>query len=149
MKIIDLADSIFREIDEDPSTSISTISYWLENNIGLLNILLDETIVFANNEFSPELTVEQANIYKVMYLIKYYSGLVRSNLGAAAYDWSELSEGDSTIRRVSRNELAKNYKQMRDGSQLDLDNLVYLYKKNQIKPGAYDLHEPNCHLFFL
>ena len=79
--------------------------------------------------------------HKILYLIKHYSSKIKANLGASAYDWSELSEGDSKVRRVSRNEVAKTYKQVRDSFDVELMRLVNRYNKRQSSPVSYDRAE--------
>ena len=37
MKVVDIADELFREIGEDSNYSIASISYWVRANIGRLN----------------------------------------------------------------------------------------------------------------
>lgn len=139
MKLVDLADSIYRELGSPTTPCLAEISHWLRYNIGQLNIQLHEETVLdeEEDEFSPELTIEQANIYKLMYFVKYADTNRQNNLGPASYDWSEISEGDTTIRKVSKNEVAKNYKLMRDGYTDDLRRLIHLYKNNQIVPASW------------
>jgi hypothetical protein len=139
MKVIDIADEIYRELDQPNIVSIPMIVFWCGANVGKLNLLLHEEIEFVDNEFSPELSVEQAAVLKILYIISYYSKQMASHLGAGAYDWSELTEGDTRIRRVSKNEIAKNYSQLRSSYSAELDELVYRYKNNQVIPGEGDL----------
>ncbi len=136
MKITDLADHIFRNLGEPDDVSIPNISFWLEGRIGELNNLINSTIVYNpdTQDFDPELTDEQAVIFGLMYSISYFTRFVRSSLGAAAYDWSEVSEGDTTVRRVSRNEIAKTYQQLRNQLQTELNDLVFFYKQNRSTP---------------
>jgi hypothetical protein len=140
MTLADLSDEIFRELEQPDDLSIPQISYWLQNNIGQLNVMIGDTIVYSesNAEFDPELSVEQANIFKYIYLVKYMSKKITTNLGAAAYDWSEITEGDTSIRRVSKNEVAKNYKQLRDAYETQLNKLTFFYKQNLNEPISYD-----------
>lgn len=136
MKLTDLADNIFRNLGEPEEISIPNIAFWLVGRIGELNTLINTTIVYDENleEFNPELTDEQAAIFGLMYSISYFTRFVRSSLGASAYDWSEISEGDTMIRRVSRNEVAKTYQQLRNQLQNELNDLVFFYKQNRAIP---------------
>lgn len=140
MKATDLADEIHREIGSPTDLPVASVAYWVQNNIGQLNILIGSEVVYdvEINEFLPELSTEQANIFKNLYLVKHYSSQVKANLGAASYDWSEISEGDSKIRRVSKNEIAKTYKQMRDSADMELMRLVNRYNRRQSAPVSYD-----------
>ncbi len=147
MLIIDIADATYRELSEPDDVSIPQIVYWFSYNIGQLNLLLHESIEFLDNEFSSELTIEQANIFKLLYLIKYYNKQISANLGAGAYDFSEVTEGDSTVRKVSRNEIAKNYIQIKNGYASELTELVYRYKNNQIGPEDVKQINVNCYSY--
>lgn len=133
--ITDIADEIYREMGEPDDISIPSISFWLSSNIGQLNTLINVVIeVDENEEFVPELTHEQKAIFKQIYFINYFTRMIKTSLGASAYDWSELSEGDSRIRRVSRNEIAKTYQQVRGTLQTELSDLVFFYKQNRVIP---------------
>lgn len=136
-KLIDISDQIHRFV-ADSNVSLPQITYYLTYNIGELNILLNENTVYDTNlqEFSPELTPQQAEIFQYLYLVKYYTSAINSNLGAAAYDWTELDEGDSHIRKVSRNEVAKVYATLRNNINADLKMLVFYYKSNMSPPST-------------
>lgn len=139
MKLIDLADQTFRDLGQPNTLSLPQIADWYRYNIGQLNLQIHTEIIYDStlDEFVEPLTIEQANIYKLMYFIKFADTNRIANLGASSYDWSELDEGDTTIRKVSKNEIAKSYKLMRDGYATDMAHLVYLYKNNQIVPQSW------------
>jgi hypothetical protein len=136
MKLTDLSDNIFRNLGEPDSLSIPRIAFWLVGRIGELNVLLNTKIVYDETlqEFSPELTNEQASIFGLMYSVSFFTRLINVNLGAGAFDWSEISDGDTTIRRVSRNEISKTYTQVRNQLQVEFSDLVFYYKNNQVVP---------------
>jgi len=138
MKPQDIAEEIYTELGSPDDLSIPQIYYWLVSNIGQLNVLIEMEYKVEGDDFVPDMNNEEKDIFKSLYYIKWAGVGITSNLGAASYDWSEISEGDSTIRRVSKNEVAKNYKQLRDAYKTQLDELVYFYKKNKIRPDSYD-----------
>lgn len=106
MNVTDLADEIYRELDYPEDLGIPNIVFFLTSNIGQLNVLIGSSYSLTqNNQIDPELGIAEAVILKYIYFVHYYNRLVRSNLGASAYDFSEISEGDTTIRRASRNEI--------------------------------------------
>jgi len=136
MKLTDLADHVFRNLGEPTDASIPNITFWLEGRIGELNNLINTTIVYdpVTQDFSPELTDEQASIFGLMYSISYFTRLIKVSLGAGAFDWSEISDGDTTIRRVSRNEMSKTYIQLRNQIQTELNDMIFYYKQNRTVP---------------
>jgi hypothetical protein len=139
MKLVDIANEIFVELEEPEDNSIPQIVYWLSSNIGKLNILLSTDIIIED-DYTLEINVSEKEIFKTLYHVNYLSKLVKSNLGAAAYDWSELVEGDSRVRRVSKNELAKNYYSMKKDLQTEVEDLVFYYKQNQCLPESYSAY---------
>lgn len=140
MLIIDIAEEIMRELGEPEDISLPSVSFWLASNVGKLNTLLDLEISVVDNEFDPEVTEDQKIIFKKLYELHYYSRQIQKNLGASAYDWSEIIEGDTQIRRVSKNEIAKNYASLRRELQAEIDALVFFYKQNQCLPASYSAY---------
>ena len=140
MKVVDIADEIYRELDFPTTPVLPAIVFWLTSNIGKLNILIATSIEVDNNEFFPELDDSQKEILKTLYYVYYFSKLMRASLGAAAYDWSEVIEGDTQIRRVSKNEVAKNYYSLKKDLQTEVDDLVFYYKQNLCLPASFSAY---------
>jgi len=146
MKLVDLADDIYRsELDTPDTISVPNIVFWLASNLGTLNILIGTNYVLddTTHEPSPELGDSEAVILKYLYLIHFYGWLVKSSLGAAGIGFSELSDGDTTIRWVSKNEIAKSYDQLKKALEARLNQLVFAYKQDTVVPvglaAAHDL----------
>lgn len=110
------------------------ISGWLSNNIGRLNVLIETKYQSISGFIVPPLGNTEMAIYDEMFEHNYYTRLASNNLGASAYDWSEVSEEGSTVRRVSRNEVAKTYMQLAKNSDENLAELVGHYRLNKAKP---------------
>lgn len=135
LKISDIANEIFIELGEPSSISIPFLASWLRGNIGKLNNLIDTCFVIDENfEISPPMDINEVAILKEMYYIKYFENLATNSL-AAASDWSEVSEGDTTIRKTNRNEIAKTYTDLRKESAKTLDYLIRYYRQNKSKPN--------------
>lgn len=144
MDIVTCADFCYRELDSPDDIGIPNIVFWLTANLAQLNLLCGTDYKLDDkNQPNPELTDSEGTILKYLYLVHYYNRLIKLNLGAAKYDWSELVEGDTQIRRVSNNEIAKTYVQTKNALQDRLDKLVLAYNQNQIVPvslsAAHDL----------
>ncbi len=130
MKLVDVADEIFRELGEPDDITIPTVSFWLTSNVGSFSGLLNTDIIIVNSEFSPELTNEQKDIYKNVYTIYYWTRQVNKNLGAAAYDsFSQIKEGDRTVIRTNKNEIAKSFTTLMRAAKDDLDKKLLLYRQ--------------------
>jgi len=133
------------------------ISAWLETNIGQLNILINENFrVDENNDVCPRLKAEEIAIFIQLYLKFYYkrqSQSILKNLstttttsgsGTPVYtmsDWTELREGDSSIKRVSQNaspqqkvQVAQAYKGFSEEADIKLSELVHSYNMYRSRP---------------
>ena len=107
------------EFDSDTGyATLSSISGWLANNVGLLNTILyrafsgsgsateypDDTVLMPSGNFR----FEEADIYKQVYLNNYYTKKARAVLKGidSSVDFISLREGDSMITRTNKNEIA-------------------------------------------
>ena len=133
-----IATGIYRdEFDSDTGyQSISKISGWLENNVGLLNTQIytafsgsgvtdGDTAIQATGEF----LYEESDIFKQLYLVEYYKKKTRSVLKGidSSVDFITLRDGDSTITRTNKNEIAKTYRGLANDAQARLDALTAKY----------------------
>jgi len=143
-----IATGIFNdEFDSDTGfATIESISGWLANNVGLLNTTLytafsgsgsaveypDDTVIQPSGIFR----FEEADIYKQVYLTNYYTKKARSVLKGidSSVDFLTLKEGDSTITRTNKNEIAKTYRGFAKDAQERLDNLVGKYNIYAAEP---------------
>jgi len=142
-KIVDIADEIYRELNEPTDISISSIAFWLRTNIGDLNILINKKFYIVENTL--EVGVEEnsgdsfgnieKSIFKMLFSIHYYERLFRNALGAASTD-SVISVTDdgSTVVKINKNELAKNYASLRKQINDELNMLTKNYNLNEAKP---------------
>jgi len=126
------------EFDSNTGISETYIFYWLQNNIGNLNVLLNTEFVVSGDNFEPVFCAEESGIYTQYFLKEYYkkeSRKVLQNITSplGQVDWISLSEGDTTIKRNNRNELAKTLIQQSKDAGIELKDLVFQY--NYYKSG--------------
>lgn len=134
-----IAKEIHEDLGEPSDLSEAAIEAWLSTNTGRLGLLLYTEISIekdlSNNEqFIPPITSKQKDIYKEMYLVRFYERRVGSSLGAGGVEWTIVKEGDSMIRRASKTELAKVYRSLQNSSQARLDNLIQSYRIDITRP---------------
>ena len=125
------AGRILETLDE---TGISTgrVVSWFQNNLYRINSSLSTEFYVDSGAIEPDMTMNQSGIYEQMYICDYYSKKANSALGAFAYDWTEIrGEDQGSIRRVSRNEVAKTYQSMAKECKADLNNLILWYEEAQ------------------
>jgi hypothetical protein len=137
MKVLDIADEIFRELSFPSDISISSISFWLRSNVGSLNNLISTSFAVNSStlEFDADLTEQEKVILKKLYTIHYYDLKIRSTLGAAANDAIlEVSSDGATVRKINKNEVSKTYASIKKQESEDLQKLVNGYKSSAATP---------------
>lgn len=107
---------------------------YFKYNVGQLNSLIQSNYTPSGEFVSPELDFAGSGFYSQMYMCNYYSKQVLVNLGAAAYDWSEVKEGDSFVRRVSKNEQAKTFRGLAADCQATLRDQAMQYRVSRTLP---------------
>jgi hypothetical protein len=143
--ISSLATGIYRdEFDEDSGfASLDSISGWLETHLGLLNTRIytefsgsgsidGDTYIQPSGEFR----LEEADIYKQIYLVNFYTKKTRSVLRGidSSVDFVTLREGDSMITRTNKNEIAKTYRGLAKDAEEKLVGLIYSYNDFKSQP---------------
>ena len=112
---------------------VVAISGWLIANEGLLNTLIYTQFSGAD----PNMRLEEQNIFKQLYLSRYYRKASRDvlrNITTDGLDWTRLSEGDTTIQRNNKNETAKTYLSLGKEADETITDLVYSYNLYQAAP---------------
>ena len=146
MKVVDIAQEIYMELDEPSSLSIPAIAFWLRSNVGTLNNYIDTR--FKINDDSLEIEAfnddsnvdvqigrEEKSILKKMYMVHYYALKLRETLGAAASDpMIEVTSDGATVRKINKNELSKTYAQAKRFEYEELQTLIAGYKKFEFLP---------------
>jgi hypothetical protein len=130
-----LASGIFvAEFDSNTGlNSISSISGWLQNNIGALN-----TLIYA--DFSgedPGFEDEENAIFSKLYMSVYYQKESRAALKGVTDGTNnllEVTEGDTTVRFTNRNEVSKTYRGFARDNREELINMVGAYNMYEAKP---------------
>lgn len=136
----DLADEIFaNEFEYDSGyAQFYFISGWLANNVGQLNTKIYTSFTVEDGNFTPtgQFKQEERAIYKQMYLYQFYTKKTRQVLRGtdSAVDFINLREGDTSITRTNKNELAKTYRSLANDAQEELDRLINSYKMYQAAP---------------
>ena len=125
----------FYEFDADTSeVNLSSISGWMEANLGELNNLIYSDLSGAG----ADLTQEQANIYKHLYLGHYYKKKSRNAIKAAAGGSGSaiisIRDEDSSVTFVNSNEISKQFRQMSRDNFDELNRLVTAYNSYQAAP---------------
>ena len=152
MKVVDIADEIFRELSEPSTLSIPAIAYWVRSNVGELNNYLNTSFRVSHETFeiterveatgreptsfnssidndTLELQFEEKAVLKKMYNVHYYDQQLRSTLGAASNDpVVEVVSDGSKVRTINKNELSKTYASLKRQEYDELNDMINAYK---------------------
>lgn len=143
MTTTSIADELFRELDEPADCSIPKIAFWLQTNVGQLNLKLGSSVTVENGTLSEDLSLAAQAIFKTLFKIDYLKRQINRNLGAAAYvSVIEVKEGNRTVKRTNKNDIAKNYQIAKDAEERALAGLISAYRQNSFGGGDYN-YVPN------
>lgn len=134
MKIVDLSDIIYQNLNRPDSISIASIAYWIRSKLGNLNSLIFETYSINSaleivDSAGEELSNEAASILEKMYEIYYLDCQIRGNIGSGSYDLVQsVDDSGGKVTMVNRNEIAKTLSAMKKQEQDNLNQLISSYK---------------------
>lgn len=150
MKVVDIADEIFREAGEPTAYSIASISYWVRANIGRLNnhintfFEIDPTtheIIQKTDEkndgvlVEKEITIDEGAILKRMFLIHYYDREIRTNITNAGTDTIvQVTDQGSTVRKINKNEVVKSLSNLKRQEYEEMRTLISDYRRAEFRP---------------
>ena len=141
MKIIDIAEDLYRELGSPTDISIPAVVYWSRSNIGALNNLtgikhtIEETSLEIIDEESKEIGVEVGAILKKMYMIHYYELKLRSNITGLLQDTIiSVTDDNSSVIKVNKNEVSKVLAQIKNQEYAELQKMVTAFRRREAKP---------------
>ena len=111
---------------------IESISGWLGANVGQFN-----NLTYQSFGTGDDFLLEEENILTQLYLKDYYNKQARSVLVGGAtgsLDWTRLTEGDTTIVRSNKIDIARGYRNLSKDATEQLKDLVYSYNSYQAMP---------------
>jgi hypothetical protein len=141
MKVVDIADEIFRELGSPTDLSIPAIGFWVRTNVGNLNnrikttYLVDSSTLEINDADAVEIGLNEGAILKKMYSVHHYDVKFRGVLGASSYDLvTMVKDRQSTVKKVNRNDIAKSFLQAKRDAIEELEKLTVSYISGQATP---------------
>lgn len=133
-----IAQNIFYfEFDADVNeTNISSISGWLNANIGELNNL----IFTSHSGTGIDLNSEESDIFKHLYLASYYKKKSRNaikSIGSTSptNNIVSVSDEDSSVTFINGNEVSKQFRTLSKDHMDELNKLVFAYNYYQGAPA--------------
>jgi hypothetical protein len=141
MKVVDIADEIYRELGSPTDLSIPAIGFWLRSNLGRLNNFIHTDFAVSNSDLeildgeSNEIGVNETAILKKLYMIHYYDIKLRAQITSMSTDTIlSVRDGDSSVTKLNKNEIAKSIASVKDQEYKELQLMIATYKSTQASP---------------
>lgn len=136
----DIATEIYTEIDST-IVSQSSIEYWIRVNVGKLNSVIfsdfsvpaTSSTDFLDEETGETMDVDQKNIYKNLYYLRYYQRLIDLYTGAAGVQTIlELDSDGGKVKMIDKNSLSKTYLTLRKDLVEESNQQIHSYLKKRM-----------------
>jgi hypothetical protein len=143
MKVVDIAQEIYFDLNSPSDLSLAAISYWLRANVGSLNSLLFSNFTIAQTNYEivdsdngdAEIDINAAAILKKMYTIHRYAVIIRSKLSSTdSDDVIEVTHNDTKVRKIDKNQLIRTVSAEKKQEEESLKLLVSAYRSKQFTP---------------
>ena len=134
--VTSIAQEIYEEMGEPSDFSIAAIAAWVRRNIGGLGNMLNTEFTIDNSTFeiSPNLTDIQKYIFKKMYSIYFFDLKIKSTGSLAINDYTSIKDDFGSVQKLNKNEVLKNFYQIRQQEYKELQDLVNKYELNEVSP---------------
>lgn len=148
--VTSIAQEIYEEMGEPSDFSIASIAAWVRRNIGGLGNMINTefTIDSTSLEITPNLTDIQKYIFKKMYSIYFFDLKIKSTGSLAVNDYTSIKDDFGSVQKLNKNEVLKNFYQIRQQEYKELKDTVDKYEINEVTPlqvagddtipGSYD-----------
>lgn len=134
--VTSIAQEIYEEMGEPSDFSIAAIAAWVRRNIGGLGNMINTefTIDTVTLEITPNLTDIQKYIFKKMYSIYFFDLKIKSTGSLAINDYTSIKDDFGSVQKLNKNEVLKNFYQIRQQEYKELKDLVDKYEINEVTP---------------
>ena len=142
MKVVDIAQEIYFDLNSPSDLSVAALSYWLRSNVGRLNSLVfanfsinDSYEIVDGDNSNEEIDINGAAILKKMYMINRYAVIIRSKLTDLGSDAViEVKDQDTSVRRVDKNQIIKSVTAEKKQEEDELRYLINAYRAKKSAP---------------
>jgi hypothetical protein len=134
--VTSIAQEIYEEMGEPSDFSIAAIAAWVRRNIGGLGnmINMEFSIDSSSLEITPNLTDAQKYIFKKMYSIYFFDLKIKSTGSLAVNDYTSVKDDFGSVQKLNKNEVLKNFYQIRQQEYKELKDFVDKYELNEVTP---------------
>lgn len=117
--------------------SITSVAWWLTNNLGGLNLKIGSEYLIENDLISPEMPINDMAVYTQMYDCFFLSKAARQTSAYSLTDvaWSKIhGDEQGIIFRSTPSEVAKVYRGLATDCKDCLDDMIYSYNQSLNAP---------------
>jgi hypothetical protein len=144
-----LVANVYYDLGEPSDYTPARLTAWFidDSNLGKLNNLIGTSfsgVAYRNNNgmitgygVSPEPNNDQLAIYKMIFdcdYLKIQSRNLAKSSATIGNDWTDLREGDSSIKKINKNEISKNFRGLAQDCKAELDKAAKMYLKYNAIP---------------
>lgn len=144
MKVVDIADQIFRELGEPTSLSIPAITFWIRSNVGRLNNAINTEFSVNSttleierkiNTTETNIGIDEAIIFTKMYSVYYYDTQIRANIKGLETDAVvEVSSDGMRVRKTSKTEIIRYLTSLKRLELEELNKMINYYRIHKAIP---------------
>jgi len=140
MKVVDIAQEIYFDLNSPSDLSLAAISFWIRANIGNLNNTIFSSFIINDSyeitESDVEININAVAILKKMYMVHRYAVIIRSKITeVSANDVVEIQDQDTRVRRIDKNQLIRSISAEKKQEEEELRFLISNYRANKSSPG--------------
>ena len=144
MKIVDISCDLYKELGEPSTISIPVIAFWLRSNVGSLNNALNTDFSIDSSsleiqqkidDVATDIKIEEAGVFKKMYIIHYYNTQIRTNIVAGTSDSVvEVASDGMRVRKTSKSQMLRELNAIKRLEVEELNRMINFYKTNKAAP---------------
>lgn len=144
MKVVDIAQEIYFDLNSPTDLSIAPIAFWVRSNVGALNSYLFSNFVVQESDYeivdaddtTVQIDINAVAILKKMYIVHRYAVIIRSKLTSIdTDDVVEVSDNDMKVRKLDKNQIIKTVSAEKKQEEEALTMLISAYRGKKFVPG--------------
>ena len=140
MKVVDIAQEIYFDLNSPSDLSLAAVSFWIRANIGNLNNTIFSSFIINDSyeitESDAEININAVAILKKMYMVHRYAVIIRSKITeVSTNDVVEIQDQDTRVRRIDKNQLIRSISAEKKQEEEELRFLISNYRANKSTPG--------------
>lgn len=144
MKVVDIAQEIYFDLNSPSDLSVAAISFWIRSSVGALNSYLFSNFIVRETDYeivdaddtTTQIDINAVAILKKMYIVHRYAVIIRSKLTSIdSDDVIEVNHNDTRVRKIDKNQLIKTVTAEKKQEEESLNMLISAYRGKKFVPS--------------